>query len=226
MVFITNNNLSAPQFMDFTVNTKFLPILVFTDFTINDNLLPLKFLDFTNNTNKFSQELVVPTLCLLSVLWVSVKPRLNLRLKQKLKLNTTGLNTMVNTTVPLPAPTLLPVILMLQLTPLDTPPPTPPLILLDTPTSTTPPLLGIPLCITLLILDILTPSTPLILDIPQSTRLPSTTKLKFKHKGWLRRRNKSLGKQPQLKNRLFFPQELQLPKENTRSYVHSCQINI
>merc|ERR1719331_1676908 len=88
--------------MDFTVNTKFLPILVFTDFTINDNLLPLKFLDFTNNTNNFSQELVVPTLCLLSVLWVSVKPRLNLRLKQKqkLKLNTMGLNTMVNTTVP------------------------------------------------------------------------------------------------------------------------------
>merc|ERR1719362_610488 len=125
---------------------------------------------------------------------------------------------------------------MLQLTPLDTPAPTPPLILLDipppttpllldTPTSTTPPLLGIPLCITPLILDILTPSTPLILDIPQSTRLPSTTKLKFKHKGWLSRSNKSLGKQPQLKNRLFFPQELQLPKENTRSYVHSCQIN-
>merc|ERR1719203_2088376 len=107
MVFTTNNNLSAPQFTDFTVNTKFLPILVFTDFTINDNLLPLKFLVFTNNTNKFSQELVVPTLCLLSVLWVSVK--------QRLKLNTTGLNTMVNTTVPLPAPTLLPVILMLQL---------------------------------------------------------------------------------------------------------------
>merc|ERR1719203_2122797 len=215
MVFTTNNNLSAPQFMDFTVNTKFLPILVFTDFTINDNLLPLKFLDFTNNTNKFSQELVVPTLCLLSVLWVNVKPRLNLRLKQRLKLNTTGLNTMVNTTVPLPAPTLLPVILMLQLTPLDTPPPTTLLILLDIPASTTP-----------LILDILTPSTPLTLDIPQSTRLPSTTKLKFKHKGWLRMNNKSIGKQPQLKNRLFFPQELQLPKENTRSYVHSCQINI
>merc|ERR1712051_577077 len=123
---------------------------------------------------------------------VSVKPRLNLRLKQKLKLNTTGLNTMVNTTVPLPAPTLLPVILMLQLT----------------------------------LLDILPPSTPLILDIPQSTRLPSTTMLKFKHKGWLRTSNKSLGKQPQLKNRLFFPKELQLPKEKTRSYVHSCQINI
>merc|ERR1719275_557205 len=100
---------------------------------------------------------------------------------------------------------------MLQLTPLDTPPPTPPLILLDTPASTTP-----------LILDILIPSTPLILDIPQSTRLPSTTKLKFKHKGWLRTSNKSLGKQPQLKNRLFFPKELQLPKEKTRSYVHSC----
>merc|ERR1712210_29271 len=137
-----------------------------------------------------------------------------------------GLNTMVNTTVPLPAPTLSPVILMLQLTPLDTPAPTPPLILLDTPPPTTPPLLGIPLCITPLILDILTPSTPLILDIPQSTRLPSTTKLKFKHKGWLRTSNKSLGKQPQLKNRLFFPKELQLPKEKTRSYVHSCQINI
>merc|ERR1712051_431027 len=145
---------------------------------------------------------------------VSVKPRLNLRLKQRPKLNTTGLNTMVNTTVPLPAPTLLPIILMLQLTPLDTP------------ASTTPPLLGIPLCITPLILDILTPSTPLILDIPQSTRLPSTTKLKFKHKGWLRTSNKSLGKQPQLKNRLFFPKEFQLPKEKTRSYVHSCQINI
>merc|ERR1740122_324546 len=170
MVFTTNNNLSAPQFMDFTVNTKFLPILVFTDFTINDNLLPLKFLEFTNNTNKFSQELVVPTLCLLPVISVSVMPRLNLRLKQRLKLNTTGLNTMVNTTVPLPAPTLSPVILMLQLTPLDTPPPT----------------------------------TPLILHIPQSTRLPSTTKLKFKPKGWLRTSNKSLGKQPQLKNR-FFP---------------------
>merc|ERR1740116_829628 len=178
--------------MDFTVNTKFLPILVFTDFTINDNLLPLKFMESPNNTNKFSQELVVPTLCLLSVLWVSVMPRLNLRLKQKLKLNTTGLNTMVNTTVPLPAPTLSPVILMLQLTQLDTPPPTPPLILLDIPASTTP-----------LILDILTPSTPLTLDIPQSTRLPSTTKLKFKPKGWLRTSNKSLGKQPQLKNRFF-----------------------
>merc|ERR1719464_697625 len=84
MVFTTNNNLSAPQFMDFTVNTKFLPILVFTDFTINDNLLPLKFLEFTNNTNKFSQELVVPTLCLLPVISVSVMPRLNLRLKQRL----------------------------------------------------------------------------------------------------------------------------------------------
>merc|ERR1712051_487838 len=147
--------------MVFTINTKLSPILVFTYFTINDNLLPLKFLDFTNNTNKFSQELVVPILCLLSVLWVSVKPRLNLRLKQKLKLNTTGLNTMVNTTVPLPAPTLLPVILMLQLTPLDTPPPTTLLILLDTPASTTPPLLGIPPFIMPLILDILTPSTPL-----------------------------------------------------------------
>merc|ERR1719512_145005 len=186
MVFTTTNNLSAPQFMD-----------------------------FTDNTNKFSQELVVPTLCLLPVISVSVMPRLNLRLKQRLKLNTTGLNTMVNTTVPLPAPTLSPVILMLQLTPLDTPPPTTRLILLDIPASTTP-----------LILDILTPSIPLILDIPQSTRLPSTTKLKFKPKGWLRTSNKSLGKQPQLKNRLFFPQELQLPKENTRSYVHSCQINI
>merc|ERR1719464_2690054 len=104
---------------------------------------------------------------------------------------------------------------MLQLTLLDTPPPTPPLILLDIPASTTPllldtpasttvPLLGIPPCITPLILDILTPSTPLTLDIPQSTRLPSTTKLKFKPKGWLRTSNKSLGKQPQLKNR-FFP---------------------
>merc|ERR1740122_268671 len=213
MVFTTTNNLSAPQFMDFTVNTKFLPILVFTDFTINDNLLPLKFLEFTNNTNKFSQELVVPTLCLLPVISVSVMPRLNLKLKQRLKLNTTGLNTMVNTTVPLPAPTLSPVILMLQLTPLDTPPPTTPLILLDIPASTTPLLLDIPPCITPLILDILTPSIPLILDIPQSTRLPSTTKLKFKPKGWLRTSNKSLGKQPQLKNRLFFPQELQLPKE-------------
>merc|ERR1711934_678234 len=187
----------------------------------------LKFLDFTNNTNKFTQELMVPTLCLLSVLWVSVKPRLNLRLKQRLKLNTTGLNTMVNTTVPLPAPTLSPVILMLQLTPLDTPPPTPPLILLDipasttpllldTPASTTPPLLGIPPCITPLILDILTPSTPLILDIPQSTRLPSTTKLKFKHKGWLRTSNNSLGKQPQLKNRLFFPTRTSVTKRKNR----------
>merc|ERR1719330_954633 len=136
--------------MDFTVNTKFLPILVFTDFTINDNLLPLKFLESPNNTNKFSQELVVPTLCLLSVLWVSVKPRLNLRLKQKLKLNTTGLNIMVNTTVPLPTPTLSPVILMLQLTPLDTQPPTPPLILLDIPQPTTPLLLDIPPPTTLL----------------------------------------------------------------------------
>merc|ERR1712051_483246 len=95
---------------------------------------------------------------------------------------------------------------------LDIPTPTTPL-LLDIPPSTTPPLLGIPPCITPLILDILTPLTPLILDIPQSTRLPSTTKLKFKPKGWLRTSNKSLGKQPQLKNRLFFPQELQLPKE-------------
>merc|ERR1719464_1565838 len=204
MVFTNNNNLSAPQFMDFTVNTKFLPILVFMDFTINNNLLPLKFMESPNNTNKFTQELMVPTVCLLFVFWVSVKPRLNLRLKQKLKLNTTGLNTMVNTTVPLLAPTLSPVILMLQLTLLDTPPPTTPLILLDTPASTTPPLLGIPPCITPLILDILTPSTPLTLDIPQSTRLPSTTKLKFKPKGWLRTSNKSLGKQPQLKNR-FFP---------------------
>merc|ERR1719418_324123 len=195
MVFTNNNNLSAPQFMDFTVNTKFLPILVFMDFTINNNLLPLEFMESANNTNKFTQELMAPTVCLLSVIWVSVMPRLNLRLKQKLKLNTTGLNTMVNTTVPLPAPTLSPVILMLQLTPLDTPAPTTPLILLD----------------------ILTPTTPLSLDILPSTRLPSTTKL-FKS-------NKSLGKQPQLKNR-FFPQELQLPKENTRSYVHSCQINI
>merc|ERR1719464_965996 len=150
---------------------------------------------FTNNTNKFSQELVVPTLCLLPVISVNVMPRLNLRLKQRLKLNTT---------VPLPAPTLSPVILMLQLTPLDTPPPTTRLILLDIPAST----------------------TPLLLDIPPPTTLPSTTKLKFKPKGWLRTSNKSLGKQPQLKNRLFFPQELQLPKENTRSYVHSCQINI
>merc|ERR1740129_1794191 len=208
MVFTTNNNLSDPQFMDFTVNTKFLPILVFTDFTISDNLLPLKFLEFTNN---ISQELVVPTLCLLPVISVNVMPRLNLRLKQRLKLNTTGLNTMVNTTVPLPAPTLSPVIL--QLTPLDTPPPTTRLILLDIHASTTPLLLDIPPCITPLILDILTPSIPLILDIPQSTRLPSTTKLKFKPKGWLSTSNKSLGKQPQLKNRLFFPQELQLPKK-------------
>merc|ERR1711990_895638 len=154
------------------------------------------FSDFTNNTNKLSQELMAPTVCLLSVIWVSVMPRLNLRQKQKLKLNTTGLNTMVNTTVPLPAPTLSPVILMLQLIPLDTPAPTTPLILLDIPAST----------------------TPLLLDILPSTRLPSTTKL-FKS-------NKSLGKQPQLKNHFFFPQELQLPKENTRSYVHSCQINI
>merc|ERR1740129_1220206 len=214
MVFTNNNNLSAPQFMDFTVNTKFLP-LVFSDFTINNNLLPLTFMDFTNNTNKLSQELMAPTVCLLSVIWVSVTPRLDLRLKQKLKLNTMGLNTMVNTTVPLPAPTLLPVILMLQLTQLDTPPPTPPLILLEIPACTTP-----------LLLDILTPSTPLTLDIPQSTRLPSTTKLKFKPKGWLRTSNKSLRKQPQLKNRFFSIQELQLPKENTRSYVHSCQINI
>merc|ERR1739838_716671 len=169
MVFTTNNNLSAPQFMDFTVNTKFLPILVF--------------LEFTNNTNKFSQELVVPTLCLLPVISVSVMPRLNLRLKQRLKLNTTGLNTMVNTTVPLPAPTLSPVLLTLQLTPLDTPPPTTPLILLDIPAFTTPLLLDIPAPTTLLRLDILPPSTPLTLDIPQSTRLPSTTKLKFKPKG-------------------------------------------
>merc|ERR1712203_751947 len=199
MVFTTNNNLSAPQFMDFTVNTKFLP-LMFSDFTINNNLLPLKFMESANNTNKFTQELMAPTVCLLSVIWVSVMPRLNL------KLNTTGLNAMVNTTVPLPAPPLSPVILMLQLTPLDTPAPTTPLILLDIPASTTP-----------LTLDILTPTTPLSLDILPSTRLPSTTKLL--------KSNKSLGKQPQLKNR-FFPQELQLPKENTRSYVHSCQINI
>merc|ERR1719418_447592 len=217
MVFTNNNNLSAPQFMDFMVNTKFSPILVFMDFTINNNLLPLEFMDFTNNTNKLSQELMAPTVCLLFVIWVSVMPRLNLRLKQKLKLNTTGLNTMVNTTVPLPAPTLSPVILMLQLTPLDIPAPTTPLILLDIPASTTPLLLDIPASTTPLLLDILTPTTPLSLDILPSTRLPSTTKL-FKS-------NKSLGKQPQLKNR-FFPQELQLPKENTRSYVHSCQINI
>merc|ERR1719220_1195244 len=135
MVFTNNNNLSAPQFMDFKVNTKFLP---------------LKFLDFTNNTNKLSQELMAPTVCLLSVIWVSVMPRLNLRQKQKLKLNTMGLNTMVNTTVPLPAPTLSPVILMLQLTPLDTPAPTTPLILLDIPASTTPLLLDIPAPTTLL----------------------------------------------------------------------------
>merc|ERR1719266_1311586 len=153
-------------------------------------------MESANNTNKLSQELMAPTVCLLSVIWVSVMPRLNLRLKQKLKLNTTGLNIMVNTTVPLPAPTLSLVILMLQLTPLDTPAPTTPLILLDIPAST----------------------TPLSLDILPSTRLPSTKKL-FKS-------NKSLGKQPQLKNRFFFPQELQLPKENTRSYVHSYQINI
>merc|ERR1739844_515327 len=103
---------------------------------------------------------------------------------------------MVNTTVPLPAPTLSPVILMLQLTPLDTPPPTTPLILLDIPASTTPLLLDIPAPPTTpLTLDILTPTTPLSLDILPSTRLPSTTKL-FKS-------NKSLGKQPQLKNRFF-----------------------
>merc|ERR1711997_394259 len=185
MVF-TNNNLSAPQFMDFTVNTKFLP-LMFSDFTINNNLLPLKFMESANNTNKFTQELMAPTVCLLSVIWVSVKP--------KLKLNTTGLNTMANTTVPLPAPTLSPVILMLQLTPLDTPAPTTPLILLDIPASTTPLLLDIPPSTTPLTLDILTPTTPLSLDILPSTRLPSTTKL-FKS-------NKSLGKQPQLKNRFF-----------------------
>merc|ERR1712172_132257 len=84
------------------------------------------------------------------VISVNVMPRLNLRLKQRLKLNTTGLNTMVNTTVPLPAPTLSPVILTLQLTPLDTPPPTTPLILLDIPASTTPLLLDIPAPTTLL----------------------------------------------------------------------------
>merc|ERR1719203_2003466 len=110
---------------------------------------------------------------------------------------------MVNTTVPLPAPTLLPkelsVILMLQLTLLDTPAPTTPLILLDIPAPTTPllldilapttpPLLDIPPCITPLILDILIPTTPLILDILQSTRLPSTPKLKFKLKGQQRTR--------------------------------------
>merc|ERR1719418_406790 len=133
--------------MDFTVNTKFLP-LMFSDFTINNNLLPLKFMESANNTNKFTQELMAPTVCLLSVIWVSVMPRLNLRLKQKL--NTTGLNTMVNTTVPLPAPTLSPVILMLQLTPLDIPAPTTPLILLDIPASTTPLLLDIPAPTTLL----------------------------------------------------------------------------
>merc|ERR1719220_1562009 len=201
MVFTTNNNLSVPQFTDFTVNTKFSPILVFMDFTINNNLLPLEFMESPNNTNKFIQELMVPTVCLLFIFWVSVKPRLNLRLKQKLKLNPPGLNTMVNTTVPLPAPTLSPVILMLQLTPLDTPAPTTPLILLDIPASTTPLLLDIPPPTTPLTLDILTPTTPLSLDILPSTRLPSTTKLKFKHKGWLRTSNKSLGKQPQLKNR-------------------------
>merc|ERR1739844_378703 len=119
-------------------------------FTINNNLLPLEFMESPNNTNKFIQELMVPTVCLLFIFWVSVKPRLNLRLKQKLKLNTTGLNTMVNTTVPLPAPTLSPVILMLQLTPLDTPAPTTPLILLDIPASTTPLLLDIPAPTTLL----------------------------------------------------------------------------
>merc|ERR1719382_1916921 len=154
MVFTNNNNLSAPQFMDFKVNTKFLPLIFsdseLSDFTINNNLLPLKFMDFTNNTNKLSQELMAPTVCLLSVIWVSVMPRLNLRQKQKLKLNTTGLNTMVNTTVPLPAPTLSPVILMLQLTPLDTPAPTTLLILLDIPASTTPLLLDIPAPTTLL----------------------------------------------------------------------------
>merc|ERR1719350_859184 len=110
------------------------------DFTVNNNLLTLEFMESPNNTNKFTQELMVPTVCLLFIFWVSVKPRLN----QKLKLNTTGLNTMVNTTVPLPAPTLSPVILMLQLTPLDTPAPTTPLILLDIPASTTPLLLDIP----------------------------------------------------------------------------------
>merc|ERR1739838_213215 len=117
---------------------------MFMVFTINNNLLTLEFMESPNNTNKFIQELMVPTVCLLFIFWVSVKPRLNLRLRQKLKLNTTGLNTMVNTTVPLPAPTLSPVILMLQLTQLDTPPPTPPLILLDIPASTTPLLLDIP----------------------------------------------------------------------------------
>merc|ERR1719319_1020363 len=115
-------------------------------FTNNNNLSPLKFMDFTNNTNKLSQELITPTMCLLSVIWVSVMPRL----KQRLKLNTMGLNTMVNTTVPLPAPTLSPVILMLQPTPLDTPTPTTPLILLDIPASTTPLLLDIPTPTTLL----------------------------------------------------------------------------
>merc|ERR1712021_150301 len=58
---------------------------------------------------------------------------------------------------------------------------------------------------TQLILDILTPTT--LLDIPPSTRLPSTTKLKFKHaklsQDPLFKRHKSLGKQPQLKNRFF-----------------------
>merc|ERR1740129_2109493 len=101
-------------------------------------------MESANNTNNFTQELMAPTVCLLFVIWVSVMPRLNLRLKKRLKLNTTGLNTMVNTTVPLPAPTLSPVILMLQLTPLDTPPPTTRLILLDIPASTTPLLLDIP----------------------------------------------------------------------------------
>merc|ERR1712083_169128 len=123
---------------------------MFMVFTINNNLLPLEFMESPNNTNKFTQELMAPTVCLLSVIWVSVMPKLSLRLKQKLKLNTTGLNTMVNTTVPLPAPTLSPVILMLQLTPLDTPAPTTPLILLDIPASTTPLLLDIPAPTTLL----------------------------------------------------------------------------
>merc|ERR1712153_131963 len=90
------------------------------------------------------------------------------------------------------------------------------LILLDIPAPTILLILDIPLCITPLILDILTPTT---LDIPPSTRLPFTTKLKFKHaklsQDPLFKRNKSLGKQPQLKNRFFFQQELQLPKENT-----------
>merc|ERR1712086_25723 len=77
--------------------------------------------------------------------------------------------------------------------------------LLDIPAPTTPLILDIPLCITPLILDILIPTT---LDIPPSTRLPFTTKLKFKHAKLSRdplfKRNKSLGKQPQLKNRFFF----------------------